>query len=153
MKKDIHPNYKEATVICGCGNTFKTRSTRDRIAIEVCSACHPFYTGKQKFVDTAGMVEKFTRKWQGTEAKSAQELKAKIDARADAATKNQRQVKSLSSQLPGSGPASLAPNIGQKAAQKVIAPRPEGAKRVEAPRTESVKPASPAVKPEGDKKS
>ncbi len=63
MKKGIHPQYKEATVVCGCGNTFKTRSTKERIAVEICSACHPFYTGKQRFVDTAGRVEKFNRKY------------------------------------------------------------------------------------------
>jgi len=73
MKKDIHPEYKEAQVTCGCGNSFKTRSTREKIAIEVCSNCHPFFTGKQKFVDTAGMVEKFQRKWQ---SEAAQKLKA-----------------------------------------------------------------------------
>ena len=75
MKKDIHPDYKECTVTCGCGNTFKTGSTRDKIAIEVCSNCHPFYTGKQKFVDTAGMVEKFQRKWAASAA--AQKAAAK----------------------------------------------------------------------------
>jgi large subunit ribosomal protein L31 len=63
MKKGIHPAYKEATVVCGCGNTFKTRSTKEKIAVEICSACHPFYTGKQRFVDTAGRVEKFNRKY------------------------------------------------------------------------------------------
>jgi large subunit ribosomal protein L31 len=63
MKKGIHPEYKEAIVVCGCGNTFKTRSTKERIVVEVCSSCHPFYTGKQKFVDSAGMVEKFQRRW------------------------------------------------------------------------------------------
>jgi len=72
MKKDIHPDYKEAQVTCGCGNSFKTRSTREKIAVEVCSNCHPFYTGKQKFVDTAGMVEKFQRKWKGEAAQKAQ---------------------------------------------------------------------------------
>jgi large subunit ribosomal protein L31 len=74
MKKDIHPDYKEALVTCGCGNSFKTRSTRDKIAVEVCSNCHPFYTGKQKFVDTAGMVEKFQRKWKGEAAQKAQSI-------------------------------------------------------------------------------
>jgi large subunit ribosomal protein L31 len=63
MQQDIHPNYVETTVVCGCGNTFKTRSTRAKIAVEICSACHPFYTGKQKFVDTAGRVEKVQRKY------------------------------------------------------------------------------------------
>ena len=65
MKKDIHPKYEEATVTCVCGNTFKTRSTLPEISVEICSACHPFYTGKQKFVDTAGRVEKFQRKFGG----------------------------------------------------------------------------------------
>ena len=59
MKKEIHPEYKEVTVTCGCGNTFETRSTTDDINVEICSACHPFYTGKQKLVDTAGRVDKF----------------------------------------------------------------------------------------------
>ena len=74
MKKDIHPEYKEAHVTCGCGNAFTTRSTKDKIAVEVCSNCHPFYTGKQKFVDTAGMVERFTRKWKGDAAQKAQAI-------------------------------------------------------------------------------
>ena len=74
MKKDIHPDYKEALVTCGCGNTFKTRSTREKIAVEVCSNCHPFYTGKQKFVDTAGMVERFQKKWKGEAAQKAQAI-------------------------------------------------------------------------------
>jgi large subunit ribosomal protein L31 len=63
MKDDIHPDYVETSVICGCGNKFTTRSTRPKIHVEICSACHPFYTGKQKFVDTAGRVEKFQRKY------------------------------------------------------------------------------------------
>jgi large subunit ribosomal protein L31 len=64
MKTKIHPDYKEITVTCSCGSTFKTRSTLARpLNIEVCSACHPFYTGKQKMVDTAGRVEKFRQKY------------------------------------------------------------------------------------------
>jgi large subunit ribosomal protein L31 len=63
MKKDIHPEYVECTVTCGCGNKFLTRSTKPKINVEICSACHPFYTGRQKFVDTAGRVEKFLRKY------------------------------------------------------------------------------------------
>ena len=65
MKKGIHPEYKEATVTCVCGNAFETRSTVPEISVNVCSACHPFYTGKQKYVDTAGRVEKFQRRYQG----------------------------------------------------------------------------------------
>lgn len=63
MKSGIHPEYQEATVSCACGNTFKTRSTIPEIHVEVCSACHPFFTGQQKIVDTAGRVEKFRRKY------------------------------------------------------------------------------------------
>lgn len=62
MKTDIHPDYVVATVRCSCGNTFTTRSTKDELHVEICSACHPFYTGKQKLVDTGGRVERFQRK-------------------------------------------------------------------------------------------
>jgi large subunit ribosomal protein L31 len=67
LKKDIHPDYVESTVTCSCGETFTTRSTRPEIKVEVCSACHPFYTGKQKLVDTAGRVERFNRKYRRAE--------------------------------------------------------------------------------------
>ncbi len=63
MKEKIHPNYLETAVRCACGNTFKTRSTKPEINLEICSACHPFFTGKQKLVDTAGRVERFQRKY------------------------------------------------------------------------------------------
>jgi large subunit ribosomal protein L31 len=64
MKAEIHPSYQEIKVTCSCGNEFTTRSTlSDELHIEVCSSCHPFYTGKQKIVDTAGRVEKFRRKY------------------------------------------------------------------------------------------
>ena len=63
MKPDIHPQYVECEVICGCGERFKTRATVPQIRVEVCSKCHPFYTGKQKFVDSAGRVEKFIARW------------------------------------------------------------------------------------------
>jgi large subunit ribosomal protein L31 len=63
MKADIHPNYTETTIVCACGATYRTRSTRRDIKIGICAACHPFFTGEQKFVDTAGRVEKFTRRY------------------------------------------------------------------------------------------
>ncbi len=63
MKEGIHPEYKEVEVRCACGNTFKTRSTKDEIRLEICSACHPLFTGKQKLVDSAGMVERFERRY------------------------------------------------------------------------------------------
>ena len=62
MKTDIHPKYVEAEIRCACGNVIKTRSTRSTIIVGICNACHPFYTGQQKFVDTAGRVDKFQQR-------------------------------------------------------------------------------------------
>ncbi len=63
MKEGIHPEYVETVVSCGCGETFTTRSTKQKITVEICSKCHPFYTGKQKFVDSAGQIEKFQKRF------------------------------------------------------------------------------------------
>jgi large subunit ribosomal protein L31 len=63
MKSDIHPKYGEATVTCSCGNTFVTESTKPVLRVELCNECHPFYTGKQKLVDTGGRVERFQRRY------------------------------------------------------------------------------------------
>ena len=71
MQADIHPDYVECAVSCGCGNTFTTRATVPKINVEICGACHPFYTGQQKFVDTAGRIEKFKRRAAQRVAKSA----------------------------------------------------------------------------------
>ena len=63
MKSNIHPEYKETTIICACGEVIHTRSTKQNIRVEICSRCHPFFTGRQKFVDSAGRVEKFLKKY------------------------------------------------------------------------------------------
>ncbi len=63
MKTGIHPEYAEATVRCSCGNTFTTRSTKSDLHVELCSECHPFYTGKQKLVDTGGRIDRFERRY------------------------------------------------------------------------------------------
>jgi len=63
MKADIHPHYETSNVRCSCGNTFTTRSTKDELHVELCNECHPFYTGKQKLVDTGGRVERFQRRY------------------------------------------------------------------------------------------
>ena len=63
MKPKIHPDYQELTVVCACGETFVTRSTRKELRLEICSKCHPFFTGKQKLIDSAGRVEKFNRRY------------------------------------------------------------------------------------------
>ena len=76
MKNDIHPDYVECKVSCACGNAFTTRSTVPQLSVDICNTCHPFYTGKQKFVDAAGRVEKFQRKFKGDYFKSAAGAKA-----------------------------------------------------------------------------
>ena len=130
MKKDIHPDYKAAHVTCGCGNTFETRSTRDKIAVEVCSNCHPFYTGKQKFVDTAGMVERFTKKWKGEAAQKAQAI-------ANPPPKKSKLIQAGRSQQ------TLAATLG---APKQAAPAaPAAAPAAKAPEAKPAAPAAPSA--------
>ena len=68
MREGIHPGYETATAVCACGNSFETRSTVSELKVDICSACHPFFTGKQKLIDTAGRVERYRRKY-GLQAK------------------------------------------------------------------------------------
>ncbi len=77
MKKDIHPVYQEAKVTCACGETFVTRSTKKEIRVEICSKCHPFFTGKQKFIDTAGRLERFQRRYTKKAKAAGEETAAK----------------------------------------------------------------------------
>ena len=70
MKQGIHPEYKVINVHCACGNSFDTRATTDNIAVEICSACHPFFTGKQNLIDTAGRIEKYMQKYNLADKKS-----------------------------------------------------------------------------------
>ena len=91
MKTGIHPNYVEATVSCACGNTFTTRSTKPVLRTDLCNVCHPFYTGEQRIVDTAGQVERFMRRVEAA-AGSARPSKrqVRLAARADRDAQNQR---------------------------------------------------------------
>ena len=66
MKKGIHPKYEKSIISCACGNSFETGSTKKNMKVEICSVCHPFFTGKQKIIDTAGRVERFNRKYKLT---------------------------------------------------------------------------------------
>ncbi len=77
MRDGIHPQYIETVVTCGCGNTFKTRSTRKELKVDICNMCHPFFTGKLKFIDTAGRIEKFQTKFAGGNYASAQQSASK----------------------------------------------------------------------------
>ena len=85
MKNDIHPNYIETTVRCACGSEFLTGSTKDNIRVEICSKCHPFFTGKQKLLDSAGRVEKFAKRYAG---------KVKSKVKADVAPVEPKEEKS-----------------------------------------------------------
>ena len=75
MKEKIHPTYEFVEVTCACGNKFMTRSTAKNLKLDICSACHPFFTGKQKLLDTEGMVEKFNKRFAKTEVKAKAKLK------------------------------------------------------------------------------
>ena len=79
MKEKIHPEYKETTIVCVCGETIRTRSTKQNIHVDICSKCHPFFTGKQKLVDSAGRVEKFSKRYAG----KVKQAKAKGEAKAE----------------------------------------------------------------------
>ncbi len=77
MKKEIHPNYRIATVTCSCGNTFQTKTTVGDLKVEICSKCHPFFTGTQKLIDSAGRVEKYYRRFGKSKNKNENEKQEK----------------------------------------------------------------------------
>jgi large subunit ribosomal protein L31 len=90
VKEGIHPKYEEVEVRCACGNTFKTRSTKPELHLEICSACHPFFTGRQKLIDTEGRVERFNKKFgvqTSEQRKEAAKAAKATKAKATAATK------------------------------------------------------------------
>ena len=113
MKKGIHPEYVECKVTCGCGNSFMTRATVKALAVEVCSSCHPFYTGQQRFVDTAGRVEKFQKKyqWNAKQAVTAAEAQRK---KKPPARKPPQAVKAKAKKpaSPSTGPKASKPAAG-----------------------------------------
>ena len=76
MKAEIHPDYNDTTISCACGAVIHTRSTRKTLQVGICASCHPFFTGEQKFVDTAGRIEKFTRRFGTTELRRKKAVKA-----------------------------------------------------------------------------
>ncbi len=135
MKKDIHPEYKEAQVTCGCGNAFTTRSTKEKIAVEVCSNCHPFYTGKQKFVDTAGMVEKFQRKWKGEAAQKAQAIANPPPKKTRAQALREQQTLAAQFGAPKPATPAAAPAAPKPAVPAAVAAKP--AASAEAPAKKS----------------
>ncbi len=131
MKAKIHPEYVECTATCGCGATFKTRSTKPTISVETCSKCHPFYTGKEKLVDTAGRVERFRRKYAGVKPK-----KNAVSQVLAERTKKKDEKRVLIGQPSGKKPAPKKTTAGPAAkkddgeakAQKGKAPQPRAEK-------------------------
>ena len=93
MKKDIHPEYRMTTVRCHCGHEFEAGSTKENISIEICSQCHPFYTGKQKLVDSAGRIERFRRKYGDYLGKNKQEVEEKKETKKDVKKEVKEEVK------------------------------------------------------------
>ena len=90
MKPGIHPKYQEVEVRCACGNTFKTRSTKPELHLEICNACHPFFTGRQKLIDTEGRVERFTKRF-GAQAAATRKEAAKATKATKAAKSKKAQ--------------------------------------------------------------
>lgn len=88
MKPDIHPKYHDVEVRCACGNTFKTRSTKQDLHLEICNACHPFFTGRQKLIDTEGRVERFTKRFGKQTAASVREANQAAKAKKAKTTKS-----------------------------------------------------------------
>jgi len=96
VKEGIHPKYQEVEVRCACGNTFKTRSTKPELHLEICSACHPFFTGRQKLIDTEGRVERFTKKF-GVQTSEQRKTAAKAVKATKAATTASAKKKTIKS--------------------------------------------------------
>src|SRR5882672_5129618 len=97
MREGIHPNYVAATVVCACGNTFQTRSTKPMIRLEICSNCHPFFTGRQKFVDSAGRVERFQKRFSKPAPEATKKPAAAKLAKGQSTALSKKKVKILSS--------------------------------------------------------
>lgn len=104
MKPGLHPNYVETTVSCACGSTFQTRSTRTNLKTDLCSVCHPFYTGEQRIIDTAGQVERFLKRVEGASAsdgapsKRQQRLQVRSDKLAEEQRRDEEEAKVLAAE-------------------------------------------------------
>ena len=146
MKKDIHPEYVECRVTCGCGNSFATRAAVPELNVEVCSNCHPFYTGKQRYVDTAGRVEKFQKKykWDAKQAVTQAEAarKQKTPAR-----KPPQPKKTKASKVKGADAGKSEPTAAGKSKKE---PAEAKAKTAPAEKKDAAPKAEPESAPAGD---
>ncbi len=105
MKKDIHPKYQSCTIECACGNVITTRSVLPRIQVDICSSCHPFFTGKQKLMDTAGRIDRFKKKFQDKVVGAAKSTKAspKLTLKAKAADLKKEKLQALKDKVKAEG--------------------------------------------------
>ena len=136
MKAEIHPEYVECTVRCSCGNTFTTRSTKSELRIDICNACHPFYTGNQKLIDTGGRVQRFTDRFgSAREAVAAREAarKAERAAKVAAAEEARKAAKAAKAAKKAENAAKYAAKAEAEAAKAAAAE----AEAVEAPAEEA----------------
>ena len=132
MKKGIHPDYVECTVRCSCGNTFTTRSTKPELRVDICNACHPFFTGQQKFVDTGGRVQRFADKFGSAKDIVAEREAARKAARA-AANAEREAAKKAEREAKAAAKAARAAEYAKKAeAEAERAAEAEAAQAVEA---------------------
>jgi len=146
MKKDIHPDYMEATVRCSCGNTFKTRATKPELRVELCNACHPFYTGQQKFVDTGGRVQRFADKY-GSAATAVSEREAAKKAEKLAAQEASRAAAQAAKEEKAAKKAEKAARCADRASREKekVVKTTEAASAEEAPAAEAVAEAAPVA--------
>jgi large subunit ribosomal protein L31 len=112
MRKDIHPNYQDCKVSCTCGNAFVTRSTEKELSVTICGECHPFYTGKQKFVDTAGRIEKFQKRFQIQDGQGTAQVMRQVDV------KSRKQIMSEAKAKAEAEAKAKAPKKESKTAEK-----------------------------------
>jgi large subunit ribosomal protein L31 len=118
MKPGIHPNYVEATVTCACGNTFVTRSTKPSLRTDLCNVCHPFYTGEQRIVDTAGQVERFMRRVEAAAGSSRpSKRQSRLTARAERNAASQRPAETEEAEVAPADDAvaAAAASVGESA--------------------------------------
>ena len=149
MKKDIHPNYVDCTVTCTCGNSFQTRSTKPEIRVDICSACHPFFTGTQKLIDSGGRVQRFADKFgaaketvaareaakkaeraaavEAAEAKKREEREAKAAAKAERAAQYAKKTAETAAKAEAEAPAAEEAEAVTAEAEAVEAPAEETA--------------------------
>jgi large subunit ribosomal protein L31 len=136
MKTGIHPNYQVATVTCACGNTFQTRSTRSNLRTDICGVCHPFYTGEQRIIDTAGQVERFMKRMEASQATAGKTSKRqqRLQVRSAAAAEEQARAREAAARERAAAAAAIREQRAAAASEAGESAPAEGA---EAPATDS----------------